>query len=101
MVVPARRRKRLEIERCCRTAIPAKRNLNRSHLQDIPTYPPVEQNDDLKYHTDDWFRCMRSRQTTNGNIETGFAHSIAVIMATRSYREGKKIYWERKSEQIS
>jgi hypothetical protein len=38
-----------------------------------------------------WFACMRSRKTPNGSIETGFAHSIAVIMATRSYREGKKM----------
>ena len=44
---------------------------------------------------------MRSRKTTNGNIDTGFAHAIAVIMATRSYREGRKIYWDRKSEQIT
>jgi len=63
--------------------------------------PPVDQSDDLKYHTDDWFRCMRSRRTTNGNIETGFAHSIAVIMANRSYREGKKIFWDRKSQKIT
>jgi predicted dehydrogenase len=61
--------------------------------------PPVEQSDDLSYHTDDWFRCMRSRKTPNGSIETGFAHSVALIMATRSYREGKKIYWDRKNEQ--
>ena len=62
--------------------------------------PPVNQDDDLKYHTDDWFRCMRSRKTPNGSIESGFAHSVAVVMANRSYREGKKMYWDRKNEQI-
>ena len=62
--------------------------------------PPVEQGDDLKYHTDDWFRCMRSRKTPNGSIQTGFAHAVAVVMATRSYREGKKLYWDRKNERI-
>jgi len=61
---------------------------------------PVNQSDDLKYHTDDLFRCMRNRKTPNGSIETGFAHSIAVIMATRSYREGRKMYWDRTREQI-
>lgn len=61
---------------------------------------PVNQSDDLKYHTDDWLRCMRNRKTPNGSIETGFAHSIAVIMATRSYREGRKMYWDRTREQI-
>lgn len=62
--------------------------------------PPVEQSDDLSYHTDDWFRCMRSRTSPNGSIETGFAHSVAVVMATQSYREGKKTYWDRKNEEI-
>jgi predicted dehydrogenase len=62
--------------------------------------PPINQDDNLKYHTDDWFRCMRTRKAPNGNIETGFAHAVAVVMATRSYREGKKMYWDRKNEQI-
>jgi predicted dehydrogenase len=62
--------------------------------------PPVDQDDNLKYHTDDWFRCMRNRKSPNGNIETGFAHAVAVVMATRSYREGRKMYWDRKREQI-
>lgn len=61
---------------------------------------PVEQSDDLKYHTDNWFRCMRDRKKPNGSIESGFAHSVAVIMATRSYREGKKFYWDRKNDAI-
>jgi len=65
-----------------------------------PDVPPVSQSDDLKAHTDNWFACMRSRQTPNGHIDTGFAHSIAVVMATRSYREGKKFYWDRKRELV-
>lgn len=62
--------------------------------------PPVEQGDDLPYHTDNWLACMRSRKTPNGSIETGFAHSVAVVMATRAYREEKKFYWDRKNEDI-
>ncbi len=65
-----------------------------------PESPPVKQDDNLKYHTDDWFRCMRSRAKPIGDIDTGFAHAVAVVMATRSYREGKKMYWDRKNEQI-
>jgi len=61
---------------------------------------PLHQNDNLKAHTDNWFECMRSRKTPNGSIQTGFAHAVAVIMATRSYREGKKMCWDRKNEQI-
>lgn len=62
--------------------------------------PPVEQDDNLNAHTDNWLACMRDRKTPNGSIETGFAHSVAVIMATRSYREGKKMRWDRTREQI-
>jgi predicted dehydrogenase len=63
--------------------------------------PPVNQDDNLKAHTDNWLSCMRNRQTPNGSIETGFAHSVAVIMATRSYREGRKMYWDRTREDIA
>lgn len=62
--------------------------------------PPVDQDDNLKYHTDNWLACMRSRKTPNGSIDTGFAHAVAVVMANRSYREGRKMYWDRKNEQI-
>ena len=61
---------------------------------------PLRQSDDTKYHTDNWLQCMRSRKKPNGCIETGFAHSVAVVMATRSYREGKKMFWDRKNEEI-
>jgi predicted dehydrogenase len=65
-----------------------------------PDVAPVHQNDNLKAHTDNWFECMRTRKTPNGSIHTGFAHAVAVIMATRSFREGKKMYWDRKREEI-
>ena len=62
--------------------------------------PPTELNDFAKPHMDNWIECMRSRKTPNGSIQTGYAHSVAVVMATRSFREGKKIYWDRKNELI-
>jgi predicted dehydrogenase len=62
--------------------------------------PPVRQDDNLKAHTDNWISCLRTRATPNGSIESGFAHSVAVVMATRSYREGKKLYWDRDREEI-
>ena len=62
--------------------------------------PDANQSDNLKSHTDNWLDCMRSRKTPNGSIETGFAHSVALIMATKSFREGKKVYWDRKREEI-
>jgi hypothetical protein len=32
---------------------------------------------------------------------TGYWHSIGVIMATRAYREGKKLHWDRVNEIIT
>jgi hypothetical protein len=60
----------------------------------------LHQDDNLKAHTDNWLSCMRRRQTPNGSIDTGFGHAVAVVMATRSYREGRKIYWDPKREEI-
>jgi len=66
----------------------------------VKEIPPTKQSDDSKYHMDDWVRGMRQRKACNGSIETGFAHSVAVVMATRSYREGKKMLWDRDREEI-
>jgi predicted dehydrogenase len=65
------------------------------------TLPPVNVSDNSKFHLDNWIDCMRARNPmTSGHIHTGFWHSIGVIMATRAYREGKKLYWDRKKEEI-
>ena len=69
----------------------------------IPGGPKVvapRESDDLKDHTDDWLRCMRNRGVPNGNIDTGFGHAVAVVMAVRAFREGKKMYWDRTREEI-
>ena len=63
---------------------------------------PVSLSDDSKYHLDNWIDCMRDRsRIPNGNIHTGFWHSVAAIMATRAYRECKKLYWDRVKEEIT
>ncbi len=63
--------------------------------------PPPVLGDDSKFHLDNWADCMRSRnKETNGTIHTGFWHSVGCVMATRSYREGKKLYWDRANEEI-
>ena len=62
---------------------------------------PVNVSDNSRYHLDNWIDCMRVRNLLpNGNIHTGFWHSVASIMATLAYREGKKLYWDRTKEEI-
>lgn len=64
--------------------------------------PPTFLSDDSKWHIDNWVDCMRNRdKVPNGHIHTGFWHSIASIMATRAYREGRKLYWDHTREEIT
>jgi predicted dehydrogenase len=63
--------------------------------------PPTSISDDSKPHLNNWIECIRDRNPeTNGHIMSGYWHSIGIIMATRSYREGKKLFWDRKLEEI-
>ena len=63
--------------------------------------PPTRLSDDSKPHLDNWIDCIRDRNPeTNGHIMSGFWHSIGIVMATQSYREGKKLYWDRTLEEI-
>ena len=81
-------------------------NEGKAELITVPEFngqlPPTSMSDDSKPHLDNWIDCMRDRnQMTNGHIMTGYWHSIGIIMATRAYREGKKLYWDRKKEEIT
>ena len=63
--------------------------------------PPTESTDDTKAHLDNWIDCIRSRShQTNGHVLTGYWHSVGIIMATRAYRENKKLFWDRENEEI-
>src|SRR6185295_4999950 len=66
----------------------------------VTARPSADPSDDSKYHFDNWIVSMRKRTEPNGNIHTGFKHAVAVIMAARAYREGKKLYWDSKNEKI-
>jgi len=61
--------------------------------------PPFIGDKDLSHMTN-WLDCVRSRQQPNATVHNGFAHSVAVIMAARAYREGKKLYWDSATETI-
>jgi predicted dehydrogenase len=62
--------------------------------------PPTGIGDDDLSHMTNWFECLRSRQQPRATVENGFRHSVACIMAARSYWEGKRFYWDQKNEQI-
>jgi len=62
--------------------------------------PPTFISDNDLSHMTNWFDCLRSRKQPHATVHNGFAHSVAVIMAARAYREGKKLYWDPKTESI-
>jgi predicted dehydrogenase len=62
--------------------------------------PPTFIGDEDLSHMTNWLECLRSRKEPNATVLNGYAHSVAVIMATRAYREGKKVYWDSKNETI-
>ena len=65
------------------------------------TYGPLPFiSDSNPSHMKNWFECLRSRKQPNATVENGFAHSVAVIMAAQAQRQGKKLYWNSKTEQI-
>ena len=62
--------------------------------------PPTSISDDDLSHMTNWIECLRSRKETNATVRHGFAHSVACIMAARAYREGRKLYWDARTESI-
>ena len=62
--------------------------------------PPTFIGDEDLSHMTNWLGCLRSRKEPNATVLNGYAHSVAIIMAARAYREGKKLYWDSKNEAI-
>jgi len=52
------------------------------------------------HHLENWFECLRSRQQPHATVREGFGHSLACIMAARSYWTGKRLYWDPQHELI-
>jgi predicted dehydrogenase len=52
------------------------------------------------HHMKNWLDCIRSRKAPNADLRSGYAHSVVSIMAARSERTGKKLYWDRAREEI-
>jgi len=64
------------------------------------TLPPAGMGDEDLSHLTNWFECMRSRKQPNATVQHGFSHAVAIMMATQSYWSGKRLYWDRTTEQI-
>jgi predicted dehydrogenase len=52
-------------------------------------------------HFLDWLQCMRSGETPNANIDAGYQHAVASLMAVISYDTGKKVTYDPVKRQIN
>lgn len=52
-------------------------------------------------HLREWLECIRQNVTPSCNIDEAFDEAIAAHMGTRSYLEGRTLYWDRDKEVIS
>jgi predicted dehydrogenase len=62
--------------------------------------PPMGIDDLTLEHMANWFECMRSRKDPHATVHNGFAHSVACMMAAKSYWGGKKMYWDAAGKRI-
>lgn len=51
---------------------------------------------DCPLHHLDWLQCMLNGRTPNASIEAGYQHSVAVLMAVRSFETGRKTVYDHK-----
>jgi predicted dehydrogenase len=52
-------------------------------------------------HMRNWLECLRTRNQPNASVVQGLAQSAAVILAARSQQEGRRLYWNARTEEIS
>jgi predicted dehydrogenase len=53
------------------------------------------------HHMRNWLECMRSRQTPNADVLSGYAHSVASMMAARAELTGRRVYWDPRREEMT
>jgi predicted dehydrogenase len=61
---------------------------------------PVWTPDEDLSHMTNWLEALRAGKQPSAPVQAGYAHSLACIMAARSYWQGKKLYWDAKAEAI-
>jgi len=65
-----------------------------------PRADNIGPDDDDAHHLIDWLDAMRARKEPSATVDHGFSHSVACIMAARSYWEGVRVHWDPSSEEI-
>lgn len=77
-------------------------NINPNRIKEKTTLEPQggARVDSVAAHMQNWLECIRSRKTPNADVMTGYCHSVACIMAHQSGYAGKRLYWDRRKQEI-
>jgi predicted dehydrogenase len=51
-------------------------------------------------HLGEWLNCIRNGGTPSCNIDLAFEEAITVLMASKSYKEGRTIFWDKEKEEV-
>jgi predicted dehydrogenase len=64
------------------------------------TYRDGVRVDTTHLHVKEWLDCIRSGKQPSCNIDRGFEEAISAHMATISYRENRKVFWDPVAKKI-
>ncbi len=64
------------------------------------TYRNGQRIDTTFLHIKEWIDCIRTNAKTSCNIDKGFEEAITAHMSAISYREGRKVYWDKDRQKI-
>lgn len=67
-------------------------------LEDVRV--PIEKQDTMNDHVQNFLSCMRSRQKPTLDVETAARAQVLITMAVHSYREGKVLYFDEKKFKV-
>lgn len=51
-------------------------------------------------HIKEWLECIRAEKTPSCGIDQAFEEAMTSHMATKAYRENRKVYWDADKEQV-
>jgi hypothetical protein len=51
-------------------------------------------------HVEDWLQCVRTRKAPNADIEAGYQHAVACLMAVRASDTGKRQIYDHEAREI-
>jgi predicted dehydrogenase len=64
------------------------------------TYRGGRRVDTTHLHVKEWLDCIRAGTRPSCNIDMGFQEAITAHMATLSYRENRKVFWDPEKQQV-